>query len=271
MTGSGGVSGLAERTLRIAMWSGPRNISTALMRAWENRPDTFVTDEPLYACYLLRTGAPHPGREEVIRSQDTDWRRVTAWLTGPTPGGRAIWYQKHMAHHLLPEIERDWLASLTNCFLIRDPREMLPSLARFLPDPTLADTGLPQQLELFRREWERTGRVPPVLDARDVLLDPRGMLERLCREVGAPFREEMLAWPPGPRPTDGVWGRYWYAAVERSTGFEPYRPKEEPVPHRLAGLLADCEAIYRELHRHRLRPAQGRGEPDATARDARAM
>jgi len=239
--------------LRVAMWSGPRNISTAMLRAWENRPDTFVTDEPLYAHYLHRTGLAHPGRENVVRSQPTDWREVAAWLTGPVPGGKAIWYQKHMAHHLLPRIERDWLAALTHCFLIREPREMLTSLVRILPEPTLPDTGLPQQVELFAWEWERGGKVPPVLDARDVLEGPRGMLTRLCAALGVPFTERMLSWPPGPRPTDGVWAPHWYAAVERSTGWEPYRPKADPVPERLHGLLAACEELYARLYEHRLR------------------
>src|SRR5437868_11779478 len=136
---------------RIAMWSGPRNISTALMRSWGNRPDTFVADEPLYAHYLKTTGLPHPGAAEVIASQEADWRKVAAWLTGPVPEGKRIWYQKHMAHHLLPDIDGEWLAALTHCFLIRNPEDMLPSLLRFLPGAGLRDTGLPQQIALFER------------------------------------------------------------------------------------------------------------------------
>src|SRR4051794_26331482 len=206
----------------IAMWSGPRNISTALLRSWGNRPDTFVTDEPLYAHYLQATGLPHPGAAEVIASQDADWRKVTAWLTGAVPEGKQIWYQKHMAHHLLPGIGREWLAGLTHCFLIREPREMLTSLVHFIPQPVLEDTGLPQQAALFAEERERTGRTPPVLDAREVLEDPRGLLESLCGALDVPFREEMLSWAPGRRATDGVWAKHWYAAVERSTTFQPY-------------------------------------------------
>jgi len=239
--------------LRVAMWSGPRNISTAMMRAWGNRPDTFVTDEPLYAHYLLRTGLDHPGRDEVIASQEQDWRKVAAWLTGPIPEGEEIWYQKHMAHHLLPEIGREWLSEVTNCFLIREPREMLTSLLHFLPEPRLEDTGLLQQVELFEWERGRTGRVPAVLDARDVLEDPRGQLSRLCDALGVDFREEMLSWPAGARETDGVWARYWYGSVERSTRFDPYRPKTEDVPGRLAGLLGECERLYARLYGYRLR------------------
>lgn len=234
------------------MWSGPRNISTAMMRAWGNRPDTVVCDEPLYACFLEKTGRQHPGREEVLRRHERDWRKAAAWLTGPIPGGKRIFYQKHMAHHLLPEIEREWLAGLTHAFLIRDPREMLLSLTVNLPDATLADTGLPQQVELFDWVRARTGATPPVLDARDVLQDPRRLLTRLCEAVNVPFSEAMLSWPPGPRDTDGVWAPYWYAAVERSTGFEPYRPREGELPERFRELHSECCGHYDRLWKERL-------------------
>jgi hypothetical protein len=238
--------------MRIACWSGPRNISTALMRSWGSRPDTVVCDEPLYAHYLKVTGIAHPGAEEVIRCHEPDWEKAVAWITGPIPGGKAIFYQKHMAHHMLPQIGRDWLPALAHVFLIREPREMLTSLIKNLPQPTLSDTGLPQQVELFEAERERTGNVPPVLDARDVLEDPRGVLSRLCDALGVPFLEAMLSWEPGPRATDGVWAKHWYAAVERSTAFQPYAPKADPVPPELTDLLARCEALYSQLYTHRL-------------------
>jgi hypothetical protein len=244
----------AKDAVRIAMWSGPRNISTALLRSWGNRPDTFVCDEPLYAHYLLTTGAPHPGADEVIREHETDWRRVAGWLTGPVPEGKAVFYQKHMTHHMLPGIEREWLLKLTNCFLLRDPCEMLPSLLRVLPGAGLADTGLPQQVELFEWVRERAGAAPPVIDAADVLRDPEGMLRALCAALGVEFTDRMLSWPPGSRPTDGVWAKHWYASVEQSTGFDPYRPRRGPVPAAAAGLSAECAALYDSLYRRRLRP-----------------
>jgi hypothetical protein len=237
---------------RIAVWSGPRNISTALLRSFGNRPDTFVTDEPLYAPYLLATGRVHPGADEVVAAHESDWRKVVSWLTGPVPGGRAVWYQKHMAHHLLPDMDREWIHGLHNAFLIRDPRAMLISLAKNIPDATLADTGLPQQVELFEEIRRRTGRVPPVLDARDVLADPRGQLEPLCRALGLGFTDAMLSWPPGRRDTDGVWARYWYEAVERSTGFLPFRERDEVLAPNLEPLLAECRPFYEALHAHRL-------------------
>ena len=246
--------------LRLAMWSGPRNISTALMRSFGNRPDTIVCDEPLYAHYLDVTKLDHPGANEVIRHHDADCRSVVDWLTGPIPGGKSIFYQKQMAHHLLPDIDRGWLGRISNAFLIREPREMLTSLVRILPNPTLADTGLPQQVEIFRLVLDRGGAVPPVVDARDILENPRGVLSRLCSAVGLPFTDAMLSWPSGPRETDGIWAKHWYSAVEKTNSFGPYVPKPEPIPDHLRGLLDDCIPLYETLFAHRLL-----GAGDATA------
>ncbi len=234
------------------MWSGPRNISTAMMRAWENRSDTVVWDEPLYGPYLHATGLDHPGAEEVMRVQGTDWHPIVARMTGPIPDGKLIFYQKHMTHHLLPSMDRDWLSRLSNCFLIRDPAEVLASYRKRRPNVTLEDLGFPQQLEIFDYVTAQTGRVPPVLDARDVLEDPGGMLGALCERLGVPFTSRMLSWRAGARPSDGVWGRYWYEAVERSTGFEAYRPRRVVTPTELADLVDAARVIYESLHAHRL-------------------
>jgi hypothetical protein len=226
-----------------------------MMRSFESRSDCFVTDEPLYSHYLKVTGLPHPGRDDVIAHHEGDWRKVVAWLTGPVPEGKSLWYQKHMAHHLLPNIDRDgdgWLGRLENCFLIREPREMLASLAKVTPNPTIEDTGLPQQIELFDQIRARHGRVPPVIDARDVLINPRRSLNVLCDRVGIEFQESMLAWAPGRRATDGIWAEHWYAAVERSTGFAPYRPKGDDLPERLEPLAQECLELYCVLAEHRL-------------------
>ena len=243
------------------MWSGPRNISTAMMRAWENRPDTAVVDEPFYACYLAATGLDHPGRDEVIASQPTDWRDVAEALTGPVPGGRAIYYQKHMTHHMLPDFGRDWLDAVTNCFLVRAPAEVVASYAETRRAPTLEDLGFMQQAEIYARVADRLGRAPPVLDAGDVLRDPAGMLAALCAAVGVAFDTRMLSWPPGPRPTDGAWARHWYASVERSTGFNPLRAHTKPVPPPLAPLVEAAQPVYERLAAHRLRAVPGAGVP----------
>ena len=237
-------------TLHIAMWSGPRNISTALMRSFGSRPDTHVSDEPLYAYYLRATGRPHPLAAEIIAEHESDWRAVVRELIGPAPSGRTVWYQKHMAHHLLPEIDRGWMEHLVHAFLIREPRAMLRSLIQKLGDVRLADTALPQQVELFRAQRARTGRVPAVLCAREVLNDPRGVLSELCARLGLEFDESMLAWELGPRETDGCWGPYWYQNTMNSSGFEPYRAQEVELPEGYEDLALRCEELYAELAEH---------------------
>jgi len=239
--------------IRIAMWSGPRNISTAMMRSFGSRPDTAVSDEPLYSHYLKVTGIAHPGRDEILAHHESDWRKVASTLTGPVPGSRAIWYQKHMAHHLLPMIGRDWLDALTHGFLIREPDEMLASLVKTYPDAGLADTGLPQQCEIFARIADRQGQAPPVVLASDVLKQPRAMLTKLCAALGIPFRTEMLAWEPGRRTTDGFWAPHWYAAVEASTGFEPWRERRVELTAPLRRLVDECRPWYEKLYALRLR------------------
>ncbi len=233
------------------MWSGPRNISTAMMRAWGNRPDTIVCDEPFYAYYLQRTGLAHPGADEVIRHHETDWRKTMVQLAD-LPVSKPIYYQKHMAHHMLPEMDRAWLDRVANAFLIREPREMLLSLVKNVPQPTLADTGLSQQEEIFDQVSQRSGSVPPVIDARDVLEDPPGVLSRLCARLGVPFLDCMLSWPAGSRETDGIWAKHWYEAVEKSTGFERYRPRTGELRPDLMPLLRRCEETYAHLYAHRL-------------------
>ena len=236
--------------IRVAMWSGPRTVSTALMRSFENRPDAGVVDEPLYGYYLARTGIDHPGRDQIIEAMPTDWRSVLDGLTaGRLPDGIAVHYQKHMTHHLLPEIDRAALAGLTHAFLIRDPRQLLASYARVRGQPTLADLGLEQQAEIFAAFGG------PVIDAADILRDPPAALGALCATLGIAFDPAMLSWPAGPRPTDGVWAPYWYDSVWRSTGFGPYRPAPAGagLPPELEPLAARCQPFYEELAARRIR------------------
>ena len=242
-------------TLRVAMWSGPRNISTALMRAWENRPDCSVTDEPLYAAYLAATGLDHPLRDEVIAAGDTDWRRVAAVLTGPVPGGRAIWYQKHMAQHLLPGMALDWVHALTNVLLIRDPAQVVESYLKSRASVAPADIGLLQQAALYDELCRAGAGVPPlVIDADDFLRDPAAHLRALCAHLDVAFEpERMLHWPAGPRPSDGVWAPAWYAAVWRSTGFEPWRPRSPRLEGAAQAVADACRPAYERLHAARLR------------------
>ena len=239
-------------TLHLAMWSGPRNISTAMMRSFENRADCTVSDEPLYAYYLARTGLEHPMREDVIRSQPTDWQTVASELTGSCP--TAIWYQKHMTLHLLDEVGRDWLAELTHAFLIREPAEVAISYHKARPDPTLEDLGYPQQSALYQHALG-LGQEPVILDAREVLQHPEAALRALCVGVGIPFDPAMLSWPAGPRASDGVWAPHWYHNVWRSTGFAPPSPPltDAQVPDELRSVVAAARPYYRAMWQRRTR------------------
>jgi hypothetical protein len=209
--------------IRIAMWSGPRNISTAMMRSFENRPDTAVIDEPFYAAFLAATGIDHPMREESLASQPKDPRVVVEQILGPVPAGRPVWYQKHMTHHMVTGFPRDWIATMRNAFLIRAPEDVLFSYTQKREAVTLDDIGFVSQAELFDREAQRLGHAPPVIHADDVLADPRRTLGALCAALDISFSENMLSWPAGKRATDGAWAPVWYESVERSTGFSPPR------------------------------------------------
>lgn len=244
----------AGTEIRIAMWSGPRSLSTALMRSWGNRPDTAVIDEPFYAYFLKQTRRPDPGADQVIARHETDWRKVVETCTGPVPDGKAIFYQKHMAHHILRDVKRDWFGRMRHAFLIRDPREILLSFQKVMANPGVEETGYPQMLDIFSDLLARTGTVPPIVDQRDILQQPERTLSRLCGALGVPFHPAMLAWPAGPRVTDGVWAPHWYREVEKSTGFAEYRANTEALPGNLEAANQKAQALYRALHEQRLKP-----------------
>jgi hypothetical protein len=242
-----------EQPLRIAMWSGPRNISTAMMRAFENRGDCAVADEPLYGAWLKYTGASHPMADEVIAAMETDWRKVVRELTGPVPRNLPIWYQKHMTHHQLPDmLEREWLSKLVHVFLIRPPEAVVASYLDMRGEVSAEDIGIPQQQALFDFVHELTGAHPPVIDSGDFLHDPRGHLEALCDWLGIEFSERMLNWPPGPRESDGVWAPHWYESVWRSTGFAKPRERIIQLDSRARRVADQCRPIYEQLRQWRL-------------------
>ena len=242
-------------SVRIAMWSGPRNISTAMMRSFENRSDTVVVDEPFYAAFLAETGADHPMRDEVLASQPTRWRDVANALSGPIPTGAAVWYQKHMTHHMLPDFGLDWANDCRNAFLIRAPEAVLASYTLKRENVTLADIGVERQRELFERECDRIGAAPPVIDSADVLADPRATLGKLCAALGIEFSDRMLSWPAGKRDSDGVWAPAWYDTVERSTEFAPPRAPAEikNVGDNLRRIADAARPHYERLAAFRLR------------------
>lgn len=244
---------LKNMNLRLAMWSGPRNISTALMRSFENRPDTWVIDEPLYAHYLLRTGLDHPGRDEILDSMENDWEKLTTHLTGPIPENKTVWYQKHMTHHYCFDYNDDWLENVTNCFLIRQPEEVIVSFLQRFRLEDWEQIGFPQQIRIFHRIMEKTGRIPIVIDSNDILKDPEKILTHLCSELNIPFMDQMLKWPEGTRDTDGIWGKHWYGNVVKTTGFAPYKERNAVVPTEYHKILEKCIPIYEELSEFKIR------------------
>ena len=238
--------------VRVAMWSGPRNISTAMMRAFENRPDTVVVDEPLYGPFLSRTGMDHPVREEVIASQPADLESAVAGLLAPLPEGRSVHYAKHMAHHVPRDADLSWTLRFRNVLLIRDPAEVVASYVRARESCEPEDIAVPQQGRLLEL-WDEHGADIPILDASDFLRAPEAHLRWLCDWLGIPFTDRMLSWPPGPRDSDGVWAPHWYGVVWASTGFEPWRPREVDLSDHDAAVAEACRPVYEALHARRVR------------------
>lgn len=238
--------------IRIAMWSGPRNLSTAMMRSFGSRADSFVTDEPFYGAYLRQTGDPQPLMEQVMASMDCDWRSVARTLSGPNPAATPIWYQKHMAHHMVGPIAHHDLPGLRHAFLIRDPARVVASYAakRVMVRPD--HLGTARQVEFFDREADRLGHAPPVIDSADILRDPEAMLQKLCAALGIYWDAAMLRWQPGIHATDGIWASHWYDAVAASTGFgAPDNPAAPLLPE--AQAVADaCRADYAYLAQHKI-------------------
>ena len=239
-------------TVRIAMWSGPRNLSTAMMRSFGSRRDTFVSDEPFYGCFLKTTGADHPMRQETIASMDCDWRSVMQTLRGDPPDGSPIWYQKHMWHHMAGPVGYDDFTGFTHAFLIREPGRMIASYLRKRDTAAFEDLGLERQAEFFEREADRLGHAPPVIDSNDVLTNPEAVLSKLCDALDIPWDPAMLHWRPGRRGTDGVWAAHWYNAVEKSTGFGPSETERVELPGEAQRLADRCRPYYELLAAHRI-------------------
>jgi hypothetical protein len=241
-------------TIGIAMWSGPRNLSTAMMRSFGSRADTFVSDEPFYGCFLKASGADHPLREEVIAAMDCDWQTVMAALRRDTPDGSPIWYQKHMWHHMVGPIGYADFEGFTHAFLIREPERMIASYLRKREAAAFDNFGMDRQAEFFEREAQRLGHAPPVIDANDVLANPESVLSNLCAALGIPWDRAMLRWPPGRRETDGPWAPHWYGAVEKSTGFGPPESEAIDLPDEAQRIADQCRPYYDRLAAHRIMP-----------------
>lgn len=237
--------------MKIAMWSGPRNLSTAMMYAFAARGDCAVVDEPFYAAYLAQTGLTHPMREDIIGSQSTDPAQVIDALTGSNPAQKPHFYQKHMCQHMLPGIPRDWMADVVNVFLIRHPARVVASFGAKYDQPTLADIGFFQQAVLFDH-CVALGQSPVVIDSTDIRRNPMEMLEKLCNAIGLDWTEQMLTWLRGGHPDDGVWAAHWYAAVHDSTGFAPAEGALPTLDDALAAVAEQAMSHYTALEKHKI-------------------
>ncbi|WP_026375812.1 hypothetical protein [Aestuariibacter salexigens] len=233
-------------TRRIAMWSGPRNISTAMMRSWENRHDCDVVDEPFYAFYLNQTKSPHPMFDEILASQSCDYQQVVSLLT-EGPCDAPLQYQKHMTHHMLEGVDLHWTASLTHCFLIRDPAQIIDSYTRSRGVCSAEDIGIIRQWELYQQISQLSGQAIPVIDSNWVLHDPAYALQRLCEALQLPFDSSMLSWPQGRRHSDGVWADHWYHNVEASTGFGRYEQRQVNLDQEQLAVLEQVMPAYEAL------------------------
>ena len=233
------------------MWSGPRNLSTALMRSFENRTDTVVIDEPFYAHFLKQTNLNHPGKNEIISTLDSNWDNIVLKITGPIPQNKSIWYQKHMAQHNLEGCDLNWIKNFHNCILIRDPKYVISSYNKeySLSDEKLL--GYCQQLNLIRILEDEEGITPPIFDATDILEKPEQALKKICISVGIRFSQKMLKWPKGKRKSDGIWAKYWYQNVENSSGFQPFQKKNIVIDKKLIPLYDKCLADYNSLYEKR--------------------
>jgi len=236
----------------IAMWSGPRNISTALMRSFENRSNCFVSDEPFYSYFLHKTGLQHPLRDEIIKSGLINYNEIIKYITGPIPSSKKIWYQKHMAHHILPESDMNWIKNMKNCLLIRHPSEVILSYSKKNKINSIEQLGYLQQIKIYKILFEEIGTPPIIIDAQDLLQEPKKMLINICGNLRIKFDEKMLSWPLGSRKTDGIWGKYWYKQVEASIGFKPYIKTDRIIPSKYQIIYDKCMRHYDFLYQNRI-------------------
>lgn len=230
--------------MRIAMWSGPRNLSTAMMYAFGNRPDCEAWDEPFYSAYLSETGLAHPMRQKVLASQPSQYGAVVERLLS-TPS-KPVQYLKLMTHHMRPDMPLDWAEGFTNIHLIRHPARVIASYTAKRAEITLDDIGFPQASRLY------TALPGPIIDSADIRAHPEAILRALCAAIDLPFDTAMLGWPRGPKPFDGAWAPHWYDAVHRSTGFAAAEGPLPDVPDQHQPLLTRALAIYEALHHARL-------------------
>jgi len=238
---------------RIAMWSGPRNISTTMMRAFGNRSDTFASDEPFYGYFLKSTNIDHPMKDEVISKYQTNWSYIKDYLTGPIPNNKPIWYQKQMTQHLLPNDSIEWTDKVTNCFLIRDPKDVIVSYAKIYDKMTPELLGFPQLLKVFNYTLKNSKVKPIVINSRSILKEPKSMIKTLCESLDITFTDNMLTWEVGPKEYEGIWGKHWYKQLHSTTGFIKYEKKDKTLPDSLIKLYNECDHYYKQIKKYQIR------------------
>ncbi|MBS91427.1 MAG: sulfotransferase family protein [Rickettsiales bacterium] len=238
--------------ITIAMWSGPRNISTAMMRSFENREDTVVLDEPFYAYYLKNTNLAHPGKKKIIASQNNNWSEVVKICTKSFPNEKKIWYQKQMAQHILDGDSIDWIDGLRNCLLIRDPKLVINSYMKQFPLENINHLGYPQLCKILDHLEKKNGESPPIIDADDLLKNPKKILKKLCQKLEICFSSRMLSWPKGKRESDGVWAEHWYGRVVQTTGFDSHRKRKIKLDPILIPIYDSCMKYYEKMYKRRI-------------------
>ncbi|MCF6305607.1 MAG: HAD family hydrolase [Rhodobacteraceae bacterium] len=238
--------------MRIAMWSGPRNLSTAMMYSFAARDDCAVWDEPFYAAYLAATGLEHPMRDEILAAGEQDHRKVAKKCLSAIPEGKSLFYQKHMTQHMIPEFDKGWLAGVKNVFLIRHPAKVMASYLVKREGSTLNDIGFWQQETLFDQVAESIGETPVVIDSDDILKDPKAALKGLCGAIDIDFQPQMLRWPKGPNENDGAWAPHWYKSVWQSTGFSQKPVSGPDISGLNKEILAKAMQSYQKLRQYRI-------------------
>ncbi len=234
------------------MWSGPRNISSALMRSFENRSDCFVSDEPFYSYFLAKTKLKHPLYQEIIQSGFTDYNQIIKYITGPIPSSKKIWYQKHMAHHILEGNNMKWVKHMKNCLLIRHPSDVILSYLQKNKLENIEQLGYLQLIQIYKILTEELNIHPIIIDAEDLLSKPEDMLNLLCKNLGIKFDKKMLSWSVGIRKTDGVWSKHWYKNVEASNGFNPFNKTDRKIPVKYRIINDKCMELYNFLYERRM-------------------
>ena len=240
-----------NKKLKVAMWSGPRNISTTLMRSFGNRPDTFVSDEPFYGYFLNETKIDHPMRDLIIKNNETNWDIIKNNLIGKIPLNKNIWYQKQMTQHLLPQDDISWLSNVTNCFLIRNPKDVIISYSKIYKHLSIGLLGFPQLSKIFNYSLKEQNK-PIVINSRDILESPEKSLRKLCKLLSINFSEKMLSWKIGAKEYDGEWGKHWYKQLYKTTGFLDYHPNNDTLPNKYYPLYKECNHYYKTIKKHQI-------------------